>query len=53
MATNLCLLRDIALVLIEPVLCKTICMLAAAVSFACVTVTAQTPNACQMHTKDQ
>jgi len=35
------------LVLIEPVFCKT--MLAAAVSFACVTLTAQTPNTCQMH----
>jgi len=51
MATLLCLLHDIALVLIEPVFCKT--MLAAAVSFACVTLTVQTPDACQMRTINQ
>ncbi len=51
MATILCLLHDIALVLIEPVFCKT--TQAAAVSFACVTLIAQTPDTCQMRTIDQ
>ena len=51
MTTILCLLHDIASVLIKPVFCKT--MLAAAVSFACVTLTAQTPDTCQMHACDQ
>ena len=51
MATIPGLLHNIALGLIEPVFCKT--MLAAAVSFACVTLTAETPDTRQMRTIDQ